>query len=141
MEGKIQTTIDTSPDTISSHAPHQVEENMPENHSTRRSKPHALSETRVSAETDGVSGDAPTVKRRKKIKNWLITGTPPPSQQCFLSFSRDKMIIVLFNEILKKNKPARRTGTDRKCAITVEPLNPDAVFCLFRGANSLLHCS
>ena len=34
--GEIQTTIDTSPETLGIHAPHQVEENMPENHSRRR---------------------------------------------------------------------------------------------------------
>ena len=56
MRGKFQTIIDTSTDTVSSHAPHHVEENMVENHSRRRlgnfrrrTKPHALSEKHVSA--------------------------------------------------------------------------------------------
>ena len=35
IRGEIQTTIDTSPDTLWSHAPHHVEENMPEKHSRR----------------------------------------------------------------------------------------------------------
>ena len=68
----IQTTIDTSLDTIVPHAPYQVEENMPENHFRRRmgifrrwSRLHVTSETRVRAETNGASRDAPTVIRRK----------------------------------------------------------------------------
>ena len=45
--GEIQTTIDTSPETLGIHAPHQVEDNIPENHFKcrlvifgRRMKPH-----------------------------------------------------------------------------------------------------
>ena len=63
-----QTTIDTSPHIVVAHAPHQVEENMLENHSrgrlgffARRSKPHVPSETRVFAEMKDASGDAPTI--------------------------------------------------------------------------------
>ena len=66
MGGGIQTTIDTSPDTIVLHAPPQVEENMPENHSRRRlviyrrlRTPHAPSEERVSAAMNGASEDVP----------------------------------------------------------------------------------
>ena len=75
--GEIQTTIDTSPDTITQHAPPHVEEHMPENHSRRRlgvfrclMTPHAPFEERVSAETDGASVDVPavvSVKKREKI--------------------------------------------------------------------------
>ena len=58
--GGVLTTIDTYPDTKVPHAPPHMEENMPENHSRRRlsifgrwSRPHASSETHVSAETNG----------------------------------------------------------------------------------------
>ena len=90
---KIQTTIDTSPDIILPHAPPHVEENMPENHSRRRlgfferrMKPHASTAKRVSVGTDGASGDAPTVVSEKKIKNWLITGTPLTPRPGFCLF-------------------------------------------------------
>ena len=65
MGVKIQTTIETSPDIISLHAPPHVEEHMAENHSRRRlgifgrlMKTHAPSKKRVSVETDGASCDA-----------------------------------------------------------------------------------
>jgi hypothetical protein len=58
--------------TLQIHALPHVEENMSESHSKRRlgvcgyhKKPHASSESRVSAETDGASGDTPTVNRRE----------------------------------------------------------------------------
>ena len=67
MGVKIQTTIDTSPETMLPHAPLHVEENMSENHSRRRlgifgrrMKPHAPSEKHVSVRTDGAFRDAPT---------------------------------------------------------------------------------
>ena len=52
LRGEIQTTIDTSPNTIVLHAPRYMKENMPENHSRRllvifghRSRAHAPFET------------------------------------------------------------------------------------------------
>ena len=71
--GGILTTIDTYPDTIVSHEPPHMEENMSENHFRhrlgifrRRIRPHASSETRVGTETDGTLRDAPTVITQKK---------------------------------------------------------------------------
>ena len=99
MEG-ILTTIDTYPDTRVPHAPSHMEENMPENHSRRQldifgrqSWPHALSETRVGAETDDALRDAPTVISRKKIKNCIITGTPLTPRRDFCVYRGTKSLI------------------------------------------------
>ena len=69
----------------------------------RLMKPHAPPEKRMSVETNGASGDVPAAvgkkKNNKKIANYR---NAPHPQACVLSFSRDKMVNALFNEILKK---------------------------------------
>ena len=54
---------------------------------------------------------------------------PLPRRRVFLSFSRDRIVNPLFNELLKnkKSNQTNRTRPGWKWSITAEPLKPAAV--------------